>query len=32
MMVIRKAGSRSVNADTMQLVDAFLDKALHQRK
>lgn len=32
MTVIRKAGSRSVNADTMQLVDAFLDEALHQRK
>lgn len=32
MTVIRKAGSRSVNADTMQLVEAFLDEALHQRK
>lgn len=32
MTVIRKAGSRSVNADTMQLVAAFLDEALHQRK
>lgn len=32
MTVIRKAGSRSVNADAMQLVEAFLDEALHQRK
>lgn len=32
MTVIRKVGSRSVNADTMQLVAAFLDEALHQRK
>lgn len=32
MTVIRKAGSRSVNADTMQLVEAFLDEALRQRK
>lgn len=31
MTVIRKTGSHSVNTDTIQLVDAFLRKTLHEK-
>ena len=30
MTVVRKKGSRSINTDTMQLVDTFLCKVLHK--